>query len=170
MVENIYVAKFLGVAKLMLSLLEKGGLKRLSSYILIFLTAVPISFGWILIGKIYTQGLDLACSWGVVALAVVFNTAPVIFYIARTMAPLYSKQKFLEKLGITIGPDQLKKLMQDMNDVDVDSLTQPKPISIHDKEQTILKANETLHAEFTMLKQQMNELITQLKKDPPTST
>lgn len=162
--ENVYVAKFLGITKLMLSLVAKTGLKRLSSYMLIFMTAVPVSFGWILIGKIYTQGLYIQVSSGIVVIAIVMNMAPIIFYIARTLAPPYSKQKFLKSLGIQIDREQLTELIKTFDDMDetvtLDSLTKPTP-------KTPLVENNTISLhKFAELKSQVQELITLLKPSP----
>ena len=109
--ENIIAVKFIGMAKAMVSLFDKSGLKRLSSWILVFLTALPFALGSTIAGYFAMQGLNAQFTfWPALVLfgELAFVT---LFYFTRTTARIWALKHLFKDLGMTLTPDLLKDLL-----------------------------------------------------------
>jgi hypothetical protein len=109
--ENIIAVKFIGMAKAMVSLFDKSGLKRLSSWILVFLTALPFALGSTIAGYFALNGLNAPMTFWPLLILLTELAFVTLFYFTRTTSRIWALKHLLKDLGIQLDKDIIKDIL-----------------------------------------------------------
>ena len=110
--ENVIAVKFIGLARALVTLFDKSGLRRLSSYVLILLTALPFALGSVIAGYYATHGLDAPVLWTPIVILFIELAAVTLFYFTRTTARIWALKHLLKDLGMKLDTALLKDVLQ----------------------------------------------------------